>query len=43
MALSCGTTGSLRPAFLIIKNTPAWIVTLAVEKAYAFTLYMRIY
>jgi hypothetical protein len=34
MALPCGTTGSLRPAF-----APARLVCLAVKLPYAFTLY----
>jgi hypothetical protein len=34
MALPCGTTGSLRPAF-----APARLVGLAVKLPYAFTLY----
>src|SRR5512136_3417036 len=36
MALPCGTTGSLRPAF-----APARLVGLAVKLPYAFTLYAR--
>ena len=34
MALPCGTTGSLRPAF-----APARLVSLAVKLPYAFTLF----